>query len=117
MEDPAEKGKFNPVPNIPGTVILNVGDFLQRWSNDVLKSTMHRVKAPPIEGTKSGLRTEGGKRMLCSRYSMPYFVGADSETMVDCLPTCCGPDRPKKYEPVRVRDYVDVRADAAYGTS
>lgn len=39
VEDMHVKGKFNPAPFIPGTVIVNIGDFLQRWSNDTLKST------------------------------------------------------------------------------
>ncbi|OAX35370.1 hypothetical protein K503DRAFT_785136 [Rhizopogon vinicolor AM-OR11-026] len=45
VENPDGSGNFVPVPPIPGTVIFNIGDSLTRWSNDTLKSTLHRVRA------------------------------------------------------------------------
>ncbi|KIW11343.1 hypothetical protein PV08_10643 [Exophiala spinifera] len=103
VEDMHEKGKFNPAPYVPGTIVVNIGDFLQRWSNDTLKSTLHRVRAPPM--------VEG---MTKARYSIPYFVTADRDKTVDCLPGCCGEDRPKKYEPINAREYIEMRLNATY---
>ncbi|KDN63518.1 putative thymine dioxygenase [Colletotrichum sublineola] len=108
VEDPNEEGKFVPVPHIPGTIVVNIGDFMQRWSNDTLRSTMHRVRAPPLD------TDEGGSGFTRARYSIPYFIGADQERTVDCIPSCFGPDRPKKYEPIKSREYIEMRLNAGY---
>lgn len=110
VEDIAEKGKFNPAPYIPGTAIVNIGDLLMRWSNDELRSTLHRVGAPPSVKTDGGSET----RTARPRYTIPYFISPDRDKVIDCLPGCCGPDRPKKYEPNTSRDYVTMRLDAIY---
>ncbi|KAF6813866.1 hypothetical protein CPLU01_14550 [Colletotrichum plurivorum] len=109
VEDPGEPRHFTPVPPVPGTVVVNIGDFLQRWSNDTLRSTMHRVRAPPLEasGDGDGLVTR-------ARYSIPYFIGADQEETVDCVPGCFGPGRPKKYDPINSREYIEMRLNATY---
>lgn len=105
VEDMHEKGKFNPAPFVPGTIVVNIGDFLQRWSNDTLKSTLHRVRAPPMT-------VEG---MTKARYSIPYFVTADRDKTVDCLPGCYDEKaRPKKYEPINAREYIEMRLNATY---
>lgn len=114
VEDIHEKGKFTSATPIPGTVVVNIGDFLQRWSNDRLKSTLHRVRAPPLSRTgfpKSGQTKEG---ITPARYSIPYFVSADRDKVIDCLPGCYGPDNPKKYEPINSGDYVSMRLNATY---
>ncbi|KAF8736234.1 hypothetical protein AX14_000673 [Amanita brunnescens Koide BX004] len=67
VEDPHEQGKFVAVPPVPNSVVVNAGDFLRLWSNDTIRSTVHRVVAPPDVATKDG--------MLPDRYSMPYFCG------------------------------------------
>lgn len=103
VEDVDEKGKFNPAPYIPGTIVVNIGDFLQRWSNDTLKSTLHRVRAPPM--------VEG---MTRARYSIPYFVTADRGKTIDCIPGCWSEANPKKYEPINAAEYIERRLNATY---
>ncbi|PFH61279.1 hypothetical protein XA68_17792 [Ophiocordyceps unilateralis] len=99
VEDVHNKGTFRPAIPIPGTMVVNIGDLLMRWSNDELRSTLHRVRTPP--------RTDDDdeERMTLTRYSIPYFICADDNTMIDCLPGCSGPDRPKKYAPVNCNDW------------
>ncbi|KAF5353547.1 hypothetical protein D9756_007810 [Leucocoprinus leucothites] len=92
--------KFIPVRPIPGSLLLNAGDLLMRWSNDTIKSTIHRVRAPPF--TKSETTPD--------RYSIPY----DLETVVDCVPTTWNADTPKKYEPISAKDYIMRRLAASY---
>ncbi|KAJ5727381.1 gibberellin 20-oxidase [Penicillium malachiteum] len=109
VEDIHEKGKFNPAPYIQGTAVVNIGDLLMRWSNDELKSTLHRVRAPPLmdsDTTRS--------KMTPDRYSIPYFISPDRDRVIECLPGCYGPDRPKNYEPVTTQQYVDMRLNAIY---
>lgn len=109
VEDIHEKGKFNPAPYIPGTIVVNIGDFLMRWSNDELKSTLHHVRTPPVKN-----HLGPGSRMTCERYSIPVFVCADTQRTIDCVPGCWSETRPKKYEPISAGEYLDMRLNATY---
>ena len=109
IEDPQQEGIFRPVPYIPGTVIVNIGDFMKMWTNDILKSSLHRVRAPPLVQGEDG---EG--KVTPARYSIPYFCGPDTEKTVECAPGCYGPDRPKRYKPMTVGEYIDMRMNALY---
>ncbi|KIM75000.1 hypothetical protein PILCRDRAFT_689677 [Piloderma croceum F 1598] len=105
VEDPRKPGHFVPAPPVAGAIVFNIGDFLMRWSNDMLKSTLHRVRAPS---------PQEGETHTCSRYSIPYFIGADPNKKVECIPGCYSPDRPKRYEPITVKEYIDMRMSANY---
>ncbi|KAJ3862100.1 flavonol synthase/flavanone 3-hydroxylase [Lentinula novae-zelandiae] len=89
VETPSQPGVFMHVPPVPGTVLFNIGDFLMRWSNDTLKSTLHRVRAPP---RRDGQGDDGETK---ERFSIAYFMGADKEKTIECLPGCSGPDKSK----------------------
>ncbi|KAF9446264.1 thymine dioxygenase [Macrolepiota fuliginosa MF-IS2] len=103
VQDP-HSGEFCPVRSIPGSILLNAGDFLMRWSNDTIKSTIHRVRAPPSIETDT----------VPDRYSIPYVSFSDMETVVDCIPGTWNTEKPKKYEPISVGGYVMRRLAASY---
>jgi isopenicillin N synthase-like dioxygenase len=103
VEDPNKPGIFLDAEPIEGALVLNVGDLLMRWSNDTLRSTLHRVTLPPAQGAKGGAITP-------ARYSIPYFVSPDPEVVVECLI----PDEPAKYPPVVWEDYRRLRAKLMY---
>lgn len=79
-------GTWLQAPPIPGTYVINIGDWMARWTNDRFRSTLHRVV------NRSGRE----------RYSVPYFAIPDFDAVVTCIPTCTGPGNPPKYEPVHV---------------
>ncbi|KAJ7263451.1 Clavaminate synthase-like protein [Mycena rebaudengoi] len=106
VEDPNAPGVFQAAPPIPGALIVNAGDFMMRWSNDTIRSTIHRVRAPPNARTADG--------MIPARYSIPYFCCADFKTVVDCIPGTWDAERPKKYEPISAEEYVMKRLAASY---
>jgi isopenicillin N synthase-like dioxygenase len=107
VEDPNQPGVFIPVPPVPGSIVVNAGDFLMRWSNDTIKSTVHRVRTPlSVDGNNDA--------MIPSRYSIPYFCGADLNTVVDCIPGTWSAERPKRYSPISAREYVLERLAANY---
>ncbi|KAL3480955.1 2OG-Fe(II) oxygenase superfamily protein [Aspergillus californicus] len=69
---------------IPGTLVVNIGDFLQRLSNNRFKSTVHRVY----------------NRQTTSRYSMPFFLGFNPESVCRVVPSCVDEAHPALFEPV-----------------
>ena len=80
---------------IEGTLVVNIGDCMARWTNDLFKSTPHRVI------NRSG-RT---------RLSIGIFADPNYETMV--VPICRNGEAPR-YEPVSCGDYIVSRYDAAF---
>lgn len=76
---------------------------------DLLKSSRHRVRQPPLPD-----RSEGPLRMTRARYSIPYFVVADPDTLIECLPVCVDDEHPAKYEPVVQEDWARLRRGIQY---
>ncbi|KAI9691210.1 MAG: hypothetical protein M1822_008830 [Bathelium mastoideum] len=113
VEHPHRPGHFMPVKPLEGAVLINIADCLMRWSNDSLKSTMHRVKAPPV-GYGSTSNGTDGERMTNARYSIVYFAAANPDVVVDALPGTWNEQQPKKYEPVTAREYFLKRVEASY---
>ncbi|KAI9000849.1 Clavaminate synthase-like protein [Trametes punicea] len=101
-------GQFQPATPIPGTIVINAGDLLARWSNDVLRSTLHRVVAPPMEAISD---TEG---ITPARQSIAFFCNPNQGTEISCLPTCVVPGSKPKYPPVTTEEYIVGRLQATY---
>ena len=87
----AERGQF----------IVNIGDMMQRWTNDRWLSNLHRVVNPPAE-LRAGSR----------RISIGYFLHPNYDAEIACLPTCSGPGSPARYEPVRAGDMMRKKLEA-----
>ncbi|TFK88916.1 Clavaminate synthase-like protein [Polyporus arcularius HHB13444] len=101
-------GQFQPATPIPGTIVVNAGDLLARWSNDVLRSTLHRVVAPPAKAISE---TEG---VTPARQSIAFFCNPNQGAEISCLPTCVVPGGNPKYPPVTTEDYIVGRLKATY---
>jgi isopenicillin N synthase-like dioxygenase len=78
-------------------IVINVGDMLQRLTNNYLKSTTHRVVNPPKE------------QWHVPRLSIPFFLHPKSEMDLTCLAQCVTADRPLAYENTTAGDYLDER--------
>ena len=92
----------------PGSIVVNAGDLLARWSNDVLRSTLHRVVAPPAKKISD---TEG---ITPARQSIAFFCNPNFDAEISCLPTCSGPGQEPKYAPVTTEAYIVGRLSATY---
>lgn len=57
---------------------------------------------------------EGGKGLTRARYSVPYFVSPDPESVIECLSACASGQNPAKYPPVLQDDYRKLRAKLQY---
>jgi isopenicillin N synthase-like dioxygenase len=84
---------------IPGTFVVNLGDSLAHWTNDLYKSTLHRV-----------VNASGRER-----YSVPYFYEGDADYEVVCLPTCLAPGETPKYPPTTVEGHLKAMYRRTYG--
>jgi isopenicillin N synthase-like dioxygenase len=92
------KGDWIPVTTIPETIVVNVGDMLQRLTNNVLRSTTHRVVNPPPPFSE------------VPRYSIPFFLHPNSEFLIKSLDGCVTADNPEHYpEPITANDYLTQR--------
>lgn len=77
--------------------VINVGDMLQRLTNNRLKSTTHRVVNPPRD------------KWHTSRYSIPFFLHPISEMDLTCIASCITDTNPLAYEPITAGDYLTER--------
>lgn len=81
----------------PNEIVINVGDMLQRLTNNKLASTTHRVVNPPRE------------RLHLPRYSVPFFLHPRSDMDLTCLENCIDEAHPKAYTDMTAGEYLEER--------
>lgn len=97
LEVLTRSGEWLPIKAQHTDIVVNVGDMLQRLTNNKLRSTTHRVVNPPLELMKS------------SRYSVPFFLHPRMSMDLTCLDSCIDAQHPKFYEDMTAGDYLDER--------
>jgi len=98
LEILSRDGQWVPVSTLPGSIVVNVGDMLQRLTNHIYPSTTHRVVNPPGESARQ------------ARYSIPFFLHPNPDFLIETLPECIGKDRPNRYpEPITSHGYLMER--------
>ena len=97
LEILTKKNEWVGVTSLPEQIVVNVGDMLQRLTNNKLKSTTHRVVNPPRELWHT------------SRFSIPFFLHPKSAMDLSCLKDCIDKDHPKQYENITAGEYLDER--------
>lgn len=85
---------------VPGTFVINLGDLMQRWTNGLYRSNMHRVK------NNSASR---------DRYSIVFFYSPRPDSRIECLPTCTDAAHPPKYAPCTASEHVHEMFRRSYG--
>jgi isopenicillin N synthase-like dioxygenase len=91
------KDEWVPIMPEADEIVINVGDMLQRLTNNYLKSTTHRVVNPPRE------------EWHLPRLSIPFFLHPVSDMDLTCLDSCVTADNPPQYEPITAGQYLDER--------
>ena len=89
-----ESDEWIDAPIVENSIVLNVGDMFARWSNDILKSTPHRIVNSDLS------------RPRCS---MPYFVDPGREVMIENITK-----DPAKYPPISAYEYLKWRLAQSY---
>ncbi|CAK7242193.1 MAG: hypothetical protein STHCBS139747_003673 [Sporothrix thermara] len=87
------------VEPVPGAYVINLGNLMQRWTNEKYKSNVHRVI------NRSGRE----------RFSVPLFVSGNPDYMVECIPNCKAPGEPSKFPPISVEAAVSSGYAESYG--
>lgn len=81
-------GSWHDVPALDGAYVVNVGDALERWTNDRWRSTLHRVAVPPVDGVRNA-----------DRQSIAFFHNANWDAAIECLPGCVAAGESPRYAP------------------
>ncbi|MEC8621527.1 MAG: 2OG-Fe(II) oxygenase family protein, partial [Pseudomonadota bacterium] len=96
------EGQWIDVQTKPDYFVVNIGDLLMRWTNDTWLSNLHRVINPPT-----------GSRSARGRFSAGFFFQPNYDALIECIPTCSGPNRPAKYRPVHSGQYREAKYEVA----
>ncbi|MEO5625832.1 MAG: 2-oxoglutarate and iron-dependent oxygenase domain-containing protein [Dokdonella sp.] len=95
LEVRAHSGEWVPFTADADTIVVNIGDMLQRLTNHVYPSTTHRVVNPPGDNARK------------PRYSVPYFLHPNPDFMIDVLPSCTSATNPSRYpQAISSHDYL-----------
>ena len=98
LEVLSRKGEWVPFTADADTIVVNIGDMLQRLTNHVYPSTTHRVTNPP------------GEQARQPRYSVPFFLHPNPDFLIDVLPSTITADNPSRYpEPITAQGYLEER--------
>ncbi len=97
LEVRTRAGQWIEAPVVRGAFIVNIGDCLMRWTNDVYVSTPHRVV----------------NRSLKERYSIAFFYDPNPDAMVETIPSCVREGEFTRYPPIPAADYLKMRLDAS----
>ncbi|XP_021856201.2 2-oxoglutarate-Fe(II) type oxidoreductase hxnY isoform X2 [Spinacia oleracea] len=88
---------WEDVLHIEGALVVNIGDLTERWTNNVFRSTLHRVVPTGQE-----------------RYSVAFYLDPSHDLMVECLETCCSESNPPRFPPFRYIDYLLERFEGTF---
>jgi isopenicillin N synthase-like dioxygenase len=98
LEVKSRAGEWVPFTSEADTIVVNIGDMLQRLSNHVYPSTTHRVVNPPGEAARK------------PRYSTPFFLHPNPDYLIRTLPECVGAENPDRYPtPITAHEYLMER--------
>ena len=92
------EGEWLPITTQGDTIVVNIGDMLQRLTNHIYPSTTHRVVNPPGDAARS------------PRFSVPFFLHPNPDFLIDVLPNCITSENPNRYPaPITANDYLMER--------
>lgn len=98
LEVKSRRGEWVPFTASADTIVVNIGDMLQRLTNHVYPSTTHRVTNPP------------GEQARKPRYSVPFFLHPNPDFVIDVLPSTVTADNPSRYpEAITAQGYLEER--------
>jgi isopenicillin N synthase-like dioxygenase len=91
-------GYWHDIPSVPGAFVINTGDMMQVWSNDIYQAAIHRVVAMVDR----------------DRYSIPFFFNPAAATVISPLPSVVGAEQPPRYRSINWSEFRAKRTDGDY---
>lgn len=88
-------GSWRDVQPLPGTLIINLGDMMARWTNDRWRSTLHRVVNP-----------DDAEAAMSRRQSIAFFCHPNYDAEIACIGTCLRPGEAPRYEPILAGEHM-----------
>lgn len=98
------QGEWVDVPAVPGSLVVNLGDTTEEWTNRHWKSTLHRVVNPPPELAARS-----------RRQSILFFQQPNFETVLECFPCFVDPAAPPRGKPPTVGEFILAKAQQTAG--
>lgn len=103
----ADSSSWIDVPHLKDAFIINLGDLMQRWTNDRWRSTLHRVVAI---GDDDGPETEDNRVVQSSRrQSVAFFVNMNGNATVVPFDSCVDDEHPSRYDAIKASDHLIQR--------
>ncbi|KAJ5156134.1 hypothetical protein N7492_008937 [Penicillium capsulatum] len=103
VEDQQKLGTFHGVECTDKTeIILNIGDSLQRLTNDTFRAACHRVTYPPTVKV-------GSDEIIPERYSIAYFGKPNRTASLFPFREFITPATPCRYDDITAWDYNNLR--------
>jgi isopenicillin N synthase-like dioxygenase len=104
LEVMSRDGTWVAVPAVEDGFVVNIGDIMERWTNDRWVSTVHRVAVPPDEVAASE-----------ERFSMAFFQNPSADAGIEVVPTCVAEGEAPLHAPVVFADWLRDKVRAATG--
>lgn len=90
---------WHSVQPVEDAFVVNIGDMMERWTNELYTSTLHRVISPVSDR---------------GRYSVAFFNEGRLDQVIECIPTCLMEGEKPKYQPVQVEEHLRKRYGSSY---
>jgi isopenicillin N synthase-like dioxygenase len=95
-------GEWVDVVTVPDSFVINIGDMMQYWTNDLWVSTVHRVVNPPRQPGQSA-----------RRQSIVFFHSPNENAVISCLPGCSSAEHPAKYPDILAGEHLRQKSEKA----
>jgi isopenicillin N synthase-like dioxygenase len=102
LEVRMQDGAWAAVLPKKGDLVVNLGDMMQRWTNDVWVSTLHRVAAPAVGDAQS------------RRLSFGYFLHPNFDADIRCIESCLGPGETPRHPPISAGEHIRRKIEATH---
>jgi isopenicillin N synthase-like dioxygenase len=101
LEVKSKSGEWVAATPVKDAIVVNIGDLMQRWTNDVFSSNPHRVTQPEASRNKD-------------RYSIAYFCTSNHDEVIESISTCVSAKNPNKYPPITTQAHMLERLNRTY---
>ena len=86
-----------------GCLVVNLGDMMNRWTNGLWKSTLHRVANP-----------QNLNSINSHRQTLGYFMHPDFDALIEVIPSCIARGTVAEFAPIRAGEHIADKIRASH---